>query len=147
MVKVSAKTKEQARGYRHALGEKARPKWTSLEIKSKILEIKSRSQELMVRDRQKGLRVKAEVEQKCREKGLAVRKNDTKGSLIREIRSAQGFEKKGSDETIVGFGRRADKKYKDVPQTHLDWVMEVFRENPTVCQGKWARLATWVMAQ
>ena len=106
----------------------------------------------MDHDHHKGLGVnsnstKAEMEQKCREKGMAVSKNDTKGSLLRKLRSAQEFEVMGSEETIVGFGRHADKKYKEDPQTYLDWVMEVFHENPTDCSGKLARLAAWAKTQ
>ena len=119
--------------------------WTSLEIKSKI-------KELTERDQKKGLGVnsnstRAEMEQMCQAKGLTVTKNDTKGSLLRKLRSAQEFEVKGSDETIVGFGRYADRKYKEVPQTYLDWTMEVFKEGPTDCSSGLARLAEWAMAQ
>ena len=78
---------------------------------------------------------------------MTVTKNDTKGSLLRKLRSAQELEVKGSDETIVGFGRYADMKYKEVPQTYLDWTMEVFVEGPTECSGKLARLAAWAMTQ
>ena len=74
-------------------------------------------------------------------------KYDTKGSLLRKLRAAQDFEEKGSDETIVGFGRYADKMYKEVPQTYLDWVMETFQEGPTECSGKLARLAAWALTQ
>ena len=145
MVNFSAMSKEQAKEHLRTLGEEAHPKWTSLEIKSRI-------KELTERDQQKGLGVnsnstKAEIEQKCREKGLTVTKNDTKGSLLRKLRAAQDFEEKGSDETMVGFGRHADKKYKEVPQTYLDWAMEVCREGPTECSGKLARLASWAMTQ
>ena len=50
MVNVSAMSKEQARDHLRTLGEEAHPKWTSLEIKSRI-------KELVERDHQKGLGV------------------------------------------------------------------------------------------
>ena len=146
MVNVSAMSKEQARNYLQTLGEEAHPKWTSLEIKSRI-------KELMERDQRKGLggvnsnSTRAELEQKCRATGTTVTTHDTRGSLLRKLRLAQEFEEKGSDETIVGFGRYPDKKYKEVPQGYLDWVMQTFHENPTECQGKLARLAAWAMTQ
>ena len=107
MVNLAAMSKEQAKNHLRTLGEEARPKWTSLEIKSRI-------KELAERDQQKGLGVnsnstKSEMEQKCREKGMTVTKNDTKGSLLPELRSAQEFADKGSDDTIVGFVRHAVK--------------------------------------
>ena len=60
--------------------------------------------------------------------------------------AAQEVEETGSDETIVGFGRHADKMYKEVPEKYLKWVMEVLREDPE-CQGKLARLAAWAKSQ
>ena len=85
--------------------------------------------------------------QMCQEKGLTVTKNDTKGTLMRKLRSAQECEVKGSDDTIVGFGRHANKMYKEVPQSYLDWVMDTYQEGPTYCSSGLARLAVWGLAK
>ena len=146
MVNVSGMNKEQARAHLRTLGEDPHSKWTTIEIKSRI-------QELTERDHKKGLGVnsnstKAEMEQMCRVKGLTVTSNDTKGSLLRKLRYAQEFEVDGSDETIVGFGKYADMKYKEVPQSYLNWAIEVFQEGgPRDCCGQLARLAKWAMMQ
>ena len=138
-------SKDQAKEHLRTLGEEAHPKWTSLELKSRIKELTERDQQTCLGVNSNSSR--AEMEQMCRERGMTVTKNDTKGSLLRKLRSAQELEVKGSDETIVGFGRYAERKYKEVPQTYLDWTMEVFREGPTECSGQLARLAAWAMTQ
>ena len=119
MANVSNMSKEQARNHLRTLGEEAHPRWTSLEIKFRIGELTGT--EL---DRQKGI-----------------------GALLRKLQSTPEREVKGPDETTVGFGRYADRMYKEVPQPYLDWTMEVAREAPTECSGKLARLAAWAMNQ
>ena len=84
-----------------------------------------------------------------------MKKNDSLGSPFKKLRAAQEIEEKVSGETIVGFGRHADKKYKEVPQTYLEWTMTVVPEGTTACSDRWARLysgklarlATWARTQ
>ena len=145
MVNISAMSRDQAKEYLRSLGEEAHPKWTSVEIKSRI-------KELLERDRLPGLGVnsnslKSEIQKKCEEKGLTVTKNDTRGSLLRKLRSAQEFEMKGTEDTVVGFGQFANRMYREIPQYYLDWVIEIFRETPLECNPKLARLAAWALAQ
>ena len=126
MVNISTMHKEEATAYLLSLGEEANTAWT-------VIEIRSRIRELMARDQKKGLGVnsgssKAAMAQMCRLKGLSVTPNDTKGSLLRKLRYAQEFEVDGSDETLVGFGKHASLKYKEVPQSYLKWVIETFQE-------------------
>ena len=146
MVNVSSMCKEQARQHLLILGEEAHSSWTSLEIKSRI-------KELTVRDHKKGLGVnsnssKAQMEQMCRLKGLSVTSNDTKGSLLRKLRGAQEYEVEGSEETLVGFGKHASLRYKEVPQSYLTWAIETFQEGGQAeCCGQLCRLAKWAMVQ
>ena len=122
---VSDMSKEQAREYLRILGEEAHPRWTSLEIKFRIGELE-------------------EIEF-ARPKNL--------GLMVRRILETPEWPEPDDpirsrpDETIVGFGRYADKMYKEVPQQYLDWVMEVAREVPTECAERLSRLAAWARNQ
>ena len=113
-------SKAQARTYLRALGEEAHPRWTSLEIKFRIGELTETGL-----DRQEGI-----------------------GALLRKLPSTQervAFA--AMPEMKVGFGRYADRMYKEVPQPYLDWAMEVVREAPAECSRKLERLAAWAMKQ
>ena len=44
MVNLAAMSKDQAKNYLRTLGEEAHPKWTPLEIKSRIKELAERDQ-------------------------------------------------------------------------------------------------------
>ena len=146
MVNISTMHKEEARAYLLSLGEEANSSWT-------VIEIRSRIRELMARDQKKGLGVnsgstKAQMEQMCRLKGLSVTSNDTKGSLLRKLRYAQEYEAEGLEETLVGFGKHASLRYKEVPQSYLTWAIETFQEGGQAeCCGHLCRLAKWAMVQ
>ena len=146
MVNISSMCKEQAKAHLRSLGEEPNPSWSSLEIKDRI-------KELTERDQRKGLGVnsnstKEQMKQMCMLKGLSVTSNDTKGSLLRKLRQAQEYEVEGSEETLVGFGKHASLRYKEVPQSYLTWVIETYQEGgPGVCGGGLCRLAKWAMVQ
>ena len=129
-----------------SLGEEPNPSWSSLEIKDRI-------KELTERDQRKGLgansnSTKEQIKQVCIMKGLSVTSNDTKGSLLRKLRQAQEYEVGGSEETLVGFGKHASLKYKEVPESYLTWAIETFQEGGTGnCCGQLCRLAKWAMVQ
>ena len=117
MANVSDMSTDQARNYLRTLGEEAHSSWTCLEIKFRIGELTET--EL---DRQQGV-----------------------GAFLRKLQTDR--EVKGPDEKMVGFGRYAERMYKEVPQPYLDWVIEVAKEAPTECSGKLARLAAWALSQ
>ena len=150
---IDAMSKEQAKNYLRLCGKEAHPKWTSRKIKSRI-------NDHLESDQRTGPGVSdnsttAGLDQKGKEKGLTVKKHDTIGSPFKKLRAAQEIEEKVSGETIVGFGRHADKKYNEVPQTYLEWTMTVVPEGTTACSDRWARLysgklarlATWARTQ
>ena len=122
---VSDMSKEQAIGYLRTLGEEAQIGWSCLEIKFRIGELE---------ERELG---------KPKELGL----------VLRRIQETPEIPEPGTplrarpDETVVGFGRYANKMYKEVPQQYLDWVMEVVEEAPTECNHLITRLALWAKYQ
>ena len=129
-----------------SLGEEPHPSWSSIEIKARITELTEHDQ------RRKGLGVnsnstKEQMKQMCVLKGLSVTSNDTKGSLLRKLRQAQEYEVGGSEETLVGFGKHASLKYREVPESYLTWAIDTFQEGATTCDGRLARLAKWAMVQ
>ena len=145
MVNISTMHKEEAIAYLLSLGEEANTAWT-------VIEIRSRIRELMVRDQKKGLGVnsgstKAQLEQACRLKGLSFTSNHTKGDLLRKLRTAQEYEVEGSEETLVGFGKWASLRYKEVPHSYLAWVIKTYQEGGTECGSGLCRLAKWGMVQ
>ena len=117
MTNVLDMSRDQATKYLRTLGEEVHESWTCLEIKFRIGELTET--EL---DRQQGV-----------------------GAFLRKLRTDR--EEKGPDEKVVGFGRYADRMYKEVPQPYLDFVMEIAKETPTECSGKLLRLAQWALTQ
>ena len=64
-----------------------------------------------------------------------------------KLRAAQENEVAGSDETLVGFGKYASLKYREVPEDYLKWVIDTYQEGATNCCGRLAKLARWAMVQ
>ena len=129
-----------------SLGEEPNPSWSSIEIKDRIRELSERDHQ------RKGLGVngnslKEQIYQECVKQGLSVTRHDTKGSLLMKLRAAQEYEVAGSDETIVGFGKYASLKYKEVPEYYIKWAIDTYQEGATTCCGRLARLAKWAMVQ
>ena len=122
---VSNMSRDQAITYLRILGEEAQSDWTSLEIKFRIGELEEME---FGKPKQLGLVLRRLLETpEIPEPGTPLRSRP--------------------DETIVGFGRYADKMYKEVPQQYLDWIMEVVGEAPTECTYRMTRLATWAKHQ
>ena len=145
MVNISTMRKDEATAHLLSLGEVANTAWS-------VIEIRSRIRELMARDQRRGLGVnsgstKAQLEQACRLQGLSFTSNDTKGSLLRKLRAAQEYEEEGTGETLVGFGKHACLKYKEVPQSYLNWAIETYQEGGPTCGAGLCKLATWGMMQ
>ena len=91
--------------------------------------------------------LKEHIYQECVKQGLSVTRHDTKGSLLMKLRAAQENEVAGSDETLVGFGKYASLKYREVPEYYLKWAIDTYQEGATTCCGRLARLAKWAMVQ
>ena len=78
MVNVAALTKQEAIDHLRRLGEEPHPKWSSIEIKSRIRELAEAEEKrpLGVNSNSK----KEAIVAVCQEKGIHVGKHDTKGS-------------------------------------------------------------------
>ena len=87
------------------------------------------------------------MQEACRLKGLSFTTNHNKGDLMRKLREAQEYEVAGSEETLVGFGKWAKLRYKEVPAYYMKWAIETYQENGVECGHGLVKLARWGMAQ
>ena len=123
------------------LGEEPHPRWTSVEIRSRIVEIRP--------PRGKGLGVsssskKAEIQAACEQAGIMVTTNDTKGSMMRKLRAKHDLNN-STGSTLVGFGKHAELTYREVRDHHPDyvrWVQEVRADGGGSVQLQ--RFAAWL---
>jgi hypothetical protein len=123
---VSTMNKEELRESLRAYGEEPHPRWTSVELRSRLQEIRrsfAGPKETTVNANSK----KIVIEEACREQGLMVTANDTKGSLLRKLRNHQELNTPGTPDTLLAFGKHAELQYQEVRDHHPDycrWVKE-----------------------
>ena len=142
MVNVSKMNKKEATDYLQSLGEVPNPKWTVCEIKSKIMQILGEGKDT-ARLGASTENSKEELQQLCRDKGIAFTKNNTKGDLLRKLRDYQTMTAETIGETLVGFGKHKDRKLKDVPEDYITWARETFRDDPEAANPLLRRLVEW----
>ena len=123
-------TKEEAKRALQDLGEAVHPSWTSVEIKSKLMEIKLKEEaETAGPPPLKGLHSmrKGELERLAAARGIVYTDSDTKGSLMRKLREHEFLNQPANGTDLMGFGKHASKTYAEVlaqdPQ-YVRWARE-----------------------
>ena len=141
MKNMSSQTKEELKATLRALGEEAHPRWTSLEIRSRIQELKpvKMSTASITADSKK-----SEMVQECEKRGLPVSQSDTKGTLLRKIRSHEEINE-GVETSVMGFGRYSDITFLEVYQrdpSYCTWAVETKDEG--AANDQLIKFAVWV---
>ena len=98
------------------------------EIKSRIAEILKKSKDTELGASAEN--TKEELQQLCRDQGIAFTRNHTKGDLIRKLRDKKTETTETTGETLVGFGKHKEKRLKDVPEQYITWCRETLRDDP-----------------
>ena len=131
---ISSMNKEEATKALRDLGEVVHPNWTSVEIKSKLAEIKQKEEaEATGPPPLKGLHAmkKGALEQMAAARGIVYTDNDTKGSLMRKLRDHEFLNQAAKGEDLMGFGKHAAKTYQEVmtqdPQ-YVRWAREAAQD-------------------
>ena len=109
---LNALTKAEATDWLRNLGEEPPVKWTSLEIKSRLVEILNilEDEDGKLPKNFIGMK-KAELQHECRERHIHFTMHMTKGDLMRKIREQVEVEKGGGSGSIMGFGKFSDRTY------------------------------------
>ena len=143
-----------------ALGETAPSKWTKMELRSRINELRLESglQEM-------GAQTKTPLQQKLQELNKASRKKET---LIQHVETEMKLGLSGHESAhqiqgkairylyktvpaaagdYVGFGKHADLQYMDMLDypRYTDWLLKTHEEDPEA-DHRLHRLAGWVLA-
>ena len=110
------------------LGEIVHPSWTSVEIKSKLVELKKR-EDLTHNHKLKGLHgmKKNELEDLARACGIPFTDNDTKGSLMRKLREQDFLQSTPKPDDLMTFGKYANMTYAEVTEmdpSYIRWAKE-----------------------
>ena len=145
---LSAMTKMEASKWLRSLGEEPSPKWTSVEIRSRITEILDL---LAEEDGQlpKNLTKmkKADLQRECTERNIHFTEHETKGSMMRKIREQVEAEKGGKSGSIMGCGKFSDMTYEEVAENHpayVKWARETVKEEGLTTNAQLRKFVTWV---
>ena len=125
---ISSMTKAEAVQALKDLGEIVYPSWTSVEIKSKLVELKKR-EDLTHNQKLKGLHgmKKNELEDLARACGIPFTDNDTKGSLMRKLRDQNFLQSTPDPNDLMSFGKYAHMTYDEVTTldpSYIRWAKE-----------------------
>ena len=145
---LSAMTKMEASKRLRSLGEEPSPKWTSVEIRSRITEILDLLAEEDGRLPKNMTRMKkADLQRECTERHIHFTEHETRGSMMRKIREKVEAEKGGQGGSVMGFGKFSDMTYEEVAENHpayAKWALETVKEEGQASHWKLRKFVTWL---
>ena len=145
---LSAMTKMEASERLRSLGEEPSPKWTSVEIRSRITEILDLLAEEDSRLPKNMTRMKkAALQRECTKRLIHYAEHETRGSMMRKIREKVEAEQGGQGGSIMGFGKFSDMTYEEVAENHpayAKWALETAQEEGQASHWKLRKFVTWL---
>ncbi|CAE7947875.1 RE1 [Symbiodinium sp. KB8] len=160
MANINKMTKAALQDELATLGERAPTRWTKLELKARIQELRGDQEEVetttgsILQDRTRALRKaakkKSDLVKFCQDLGLMLNGNET--MMVMECRALKKLQEEcpGSPQDYVGFGKHSQLQYIDILRDYegyATWVKQMFKDDPegTSTDPRLRRLAKWLM--
>ena len=122
-------------------GEEPHPKWTSIEIRSRLKELRPHTSS---KGQITASSSKKEIVDFCLARGIPVTPNDTKGYLLKKGRSMVDMTELNPT-TLMGFGKYASLTYQEVKEqfpSYVVWALETVSEGDAAV--KLQRFVAWI---
>jgi hypothetical protein len=132
------------------LGERPRPDWTVLELRSRILELQAEQSAESAEDFticNIGIKNKPELIEMCKRLNVECDEKDTKGVLMRKARDAYLLKTPPCSSDLVLFGTHTGKTFSEVRRdylTYCQWVVNSAQDPAEPTTSMKSRFAAWL---